>query len=430
MKEMIKPVMNIKGVPMKKTLFLVVLTTVFVLAFSAVAMAAGSAPANRTSSFLTKNGTDEGDGTMSYVSWSRAKGVMTTVGLPSTAFVTAHGGYQTTTVKCQVCHSAHKAAPTGVKLLGSNGACNACHLGANAVTDLKVSEGNRHGGTTQCTNGYCHAIAPHGVGDISKYPALKSAMLHNRSDSLIDAAIASGSTGAPVKGDVYTSSVDPVDGEYHVIGQLAVYNPGVTSAIMNDVSTAGAVATGRAIATGYICASGGCHMNGNFNSMTANATLGAWETTMTTTAFTGIDGQAYAAGDYVNGSAGWAAKPMRNNAIKGHTLAAVADMSVRGVAFANVGTCKACHDSIDYRISSTAKQFPHGNTKVEADGTVPATNNTTAAWFTLKSSATSDTVVITNKRQPTAPGQYTSGMDGACLKCHRGSDTTGVGFDF
>ena len=57
----------------------------------------------------------------------------------------------------------------------------------------------------------------------------------------------------------------------------------------------------------------------------------------------------------------WDLLHMRTTAIKGHTLAAVADLTVRDVAYANVGACSACHDSIDYRISPTAKQFPHGN---------------------------------------------------------------------
>ena len=171
----------------EKGYVLVALAAVLVLALGGTAMAKGYSPGNRSSSYLAKG--------ESYIEWDDAQAKMAAAGVSAEATASVHGNYSTTTVKCQVCHSAHKAAATGDTLLQSTAAqaCVPCHLGATATSNLKVSAGNRHGEATDCTNGYCHSIAPHGAGDISKYATLKTAMLTNHADSLLDAAIAAGS---------------------------------------------------------------------------------------------------------------------------------------------------------------------------------------------------------------------------------------------
>lgn len=415
---------------MKRAMIVFALAAVLVVALGGTALAKGASPANRSSSYLAKG--------ESYIKWTDAQAKMAATGASAEATASVHGNYLTTTVKCQVCHSAHKASSTGDTLLQATAAqaCVPCHLGATATSSLKVSAGNRHGGTTQCTNGYCHAVAPHGAGDISKYATLKTAMLTQNADSLLDAAIASAATTGTVNGNIYaTGTTTP-------IATIAVRNPGVTAALLNDVSTPAAIAVGRAVGTGYVCANGGCHMNGQFNSLTEDATFGVWgadlivdvaapATGYSTTLPDGtpyvIPNGTYSSTAVVN-VAGvdynvWDLYHMRKSAIKGHTLATVADLAVRNVAFANVGQCSSCHDSIDYRISATAKQFPHGNTVVNPDGTIPATGNVSNAWFLLKPYV-GGTATSTNKTT------LVSGMDGACLKCHRSSDTAGVGFDF
>lgn len=423
---------------MKKAMLLVALSAVLVLALGGTAFARGAEPANRSSSYLAKG--------ESYISWANAQTKMAALGVSAEATASVHGNYSTTTVKCQVCHSAHKAAAAGDTLLQSTAAqaCVPCHLGATATSSKKVSAGNRHGEATGCTNGYCHAVSPHGGGDVSKYATLQTAMLTNHADSLLDAAIASAGTGAPVLGNIWATTAkitDPAE------GQIAVFNPNVTAALLNDVSTPSSIAFGRAVGTGYVCANGGCHMNGAFNALSENATFGTWVGDIVVSAdayqpkYTRNDGviELIPAGTYTPGNYTfvggdgvtynvWTLLKFRDAPIKGHTLAAVADLSVRNVAFANVGQCSSCHDSVDYRISATAKQFPHGNTVVNPDGTIPATNNTSSAWFMLKPYV-GGTAIATNGRSATT-GVFTSGLDGACLKCHRADDATGVGLTF
>lgn len=426
---------------MKKIMITVVLAMMLVLALSGTAFAKGMSPANRSSAFLPA-------GNVGYVAWPDAQAQMTVSGVSAANASSVHGNYTTTTVKCQVCHSAHKAAAAGDTLLQSTAAqaCVPCHLGATATSGKKVSAGNRHGGTTQCTNGYCHAIAPHGAGDISKYATLKSAMLTNHADSLLDAAILSGTTGLAQKGNIYATGSD-ASLPASVIATITVFNPGVTAAILNDTTDAASISFGRAVGTGYVCSNGGCHMNGAFNSLTENATFGKWEGPVTFSEAHNVEGyeldytestgvvhdldpannMAYTEASTVTTGGVtynvWDYFEMRKSAIKGHTLAAVADLGVRDVAFANVGACKSCHDSVDYRISPTAKQFPHGNNRILPDGTVAGVSE---AWFNVGAYLNSpDTTLTTNSDTAV----YRSGSDGACLKCHR-DGTNGVGIDY
>ncbi len=417
---------------MKRAMFIVAMAAVLVLALGGTALAKGVNPGNRSSSYLAKG--------ESYIEWADAQTKMAAVGVSAEATASVHGNYSTTTVKCQVCHSAHKASATGDTLLQSTAAqaCVPCHLGATATSSLKVSAGNRHGGATQCTNGYCHSIAPHGAGDISEYATLKTAMLTDHADELLNAAIAAGS-GAPVAGNIYAAGADKATAT--PLATVAVKNPGVTAALLNDTSTPASIALGRAVGTGYVCSNGGCHMNGQFNALTEDATFGVWggdviveaggyavtlpngdpytvaEGTYAITATVNVAGTDYNVWDLLH---------MRKTAIKGHTLAAVADLTVRDVAYANVGACSACHDSIDYRISPTTKQFPHGNDVISTLGVDTGANS--SAWFMLKDSV-GGAAIATNGRS-TTDATYTSGMDGACLKCHRADATTGVGLTY
>ncbi|MRR36450.1 hypothetical protein EG829_17615, partial [bacterium] len=115
---------------MKRTVLIVALATIMVLAFAGTAFAKGASPANRSSSFLAKG--------ESYVAWDKAKTQMTKAGVAAADQASVHGNYTTTTVKCQVCHSAHKASVTGDTLLQSTAAqaCVPCHLGATATSSL------------------------------------------------------------------------------------------------------------------------------------------------------------------------------------------------------------------------------------------------------------------------------------------------------
>ncbi len=47
----------------------------------------------------------------------------------------AHAGYLATTAKCGMCHSVHRAAGSGVKLMpGTDATCTGCHTGSTAIT--------------------------------------------------------------------------------------------------------------------------------------------------------------------------------------------------------------------------------------------------------------------------------------------------------
>jgi predicted CXXCH cytochrome family protein len=333
-----------------------------------------------------------------YISWADASSTAVAAGTAALDMQTPHGGYLTTTIKCQVCHSAHKAAAAGDTLLASTaaGSCYYCHGGATAITDKKISAGNRHGGSDQCTNGYCHSLSPHGA-QLSDYGALKSMLLNANADPLIAAAIQSGVMSAPQTATVdYPRSVNATN-PAGALDTISIYNPLVTQAMMDNADqTTNELA--RSVGTGYICANGGCHINGAFNALSADAFLGA-----------------VAGPDHKTTS--------RDTAIKGHVLGAL----VSDVAYAPTARCNSCHDSVDARIGG-AKQFPHGNDNVDSGGNLVSYNGRTAtsAWFTLADKF-GGTYVNTNSRVPTSTGGYTVAMDGACLKCHRNTDDTGVG---
>jgi predicted CXXCH cytochrome family protein len=384
----------------RRILFVVSVSVALVLMFGATAFAATGLP-DRSSAFLK-------GATAGYISWTTdvsgsASSAVTTFKLATgdTAALdmqTPHGGYLTTTIKCQVCHSAHKAAAAGDTLLASTaaGSCYYCHGGATAITDKKISAGNRHGGSDQCTNGYCHSLSPHGA-QLSDYGALKSMLLNANADPLIAAAIQSGVMSAPQTATVdYPRSVNATN-PAGALDTISIYNPLVTQAMMDNADqTTNELA--RSVGTGYICANGGCHINGAFNALSADAFLGA-----------------VAGPDHKTTS--------RDTAIKGHVLGAL----VSDVAYAPTARCNSCHDSVDARIGG-AKQFPHGNDNVDSGGNLVSYNGRTAtsAWFTLADKF-GGTYVNTNSRVPTSTGGYTVAMDGACLKCHRNTDDTGVG---
>lgn len=396
---------------MRRTLFVISLTVALVLAFAATAFAATGLP-DRSSAFLK-------GATGAYISWSTdgllqpdgtsllASSAVTTYKLATgdaTALPmqTPHGGYLTTTIKCQVCHSAHKASNTGEKLLATTvaGNCFYCHGGATAATDKKISAGNRHGGTDQCTNGYCHSLSPHGA-NVSSYGALAGMLINQDADPLIAAAIQSGISGQPETATIdYPRGINataPGTGA----DKVAIFNPAVTQAMMDNADqTTNALA--RSVGTGYICMNGGCHINGAFNALTPNATLGA---------IVGADHKVTS----------------RDNPIKGHVLGAL----VSDIAYAPTARCNSCHDSVDARIGG-AKQFPHGNDNVDSSGNLVSYNGRTAtsAWFTLADKF-GGTYVNTNSRVPTSTGGFTVAMDGACLKCHVNTNgTQGVGLSF
>ncbi|MDP2401671.1 MAG: hypothetical protein Q8M66_06805, partial [Actinomycetota bacterium] len=433
----------------KKTLFVAVLTVALVLSFAAAAFAASGVP-NRSSAYL---GTDTseasrdvsgGGSKAAYVTWTKAVTDMTNAGVAADLRSTPHAGYTTTTIKCQVCHSVHKAVYTGSNLLMSSaGGCVVCHGATSAVgSNVKVSadglaadqggfanEDQRHGKADSCASYECHATSPHGVG-VSSYAVAASALLSEAVDPLIEAALASGVSNA-----VETATInDDWTAEMHIdFIEVDVLQPAWDADVITAITapvTVDEKALGRALVTGYTCANNGCHINGNFNGMSSDSYLGAWRITVG-----GVE--------LVNSSTETTlgVNNLRDQPIKGHTLFSAAGTT----AYAASATCKACHDQTDVRRSG-AKAFPHSNAVWAVADAAGTGNNVSgaftdygyvklynsAAWFNVAPSV-DQTFTVTNGRNvpattPTFGQALTVGMDGACLKCHRaGAEGAEVG---
>ena len=453
---------------MKKTMFVMVLAAVLVFAFAASAMAGSIF--NRSSAFLgtTTDRVNASGGTRAgYITWAQADTAVKNAAIASPSLATTgaaelmllgpHSGYAMGTMKCQVCHSVHKALIDGNKLTAApDNGCMTCHAAGSSFSSTQVAAGDsdqRHG--SSCTT-LCHTQNPHG-GNVSKYGAAASALLHRWIDPTMDAAFASAESGEPEWAFYPVStSADAIPGTPTWNAQdlyIEIFQPGITEtnaeSILNP-STPAEVTAGRAFVTGYVCANAGCHMNGAFNGLTNDSFYGEWRFRAA-----GSDGVYVAEGDRgdnffsPNGDETGATTHANNRtrAIKGHTLYAYTnpDAAVE-TAWAASSTCKSCHDQIDARLG--VESFPHSNRVWELgagqpngetmyNGTAYRYLYNTAAWFTLAENVNVPAVnrVNTNTRQvgttasDVAP--LTVGMDGACLKCHDTNDATmGVGKNF
>jgi predicted CXXCH cytochrome family protein len=186
---------------MKKSILILALAAVLVLAFAAAASATSAKTWNYNQDYY------------SWGSWSGAgitSGGNPTLGMGGTSVVaqqntnqTAGGGvhsnYQTTTAKCGICHSVHRAKAGGVKLLNTATAtCAGCHIsGTSTVTNVVIAWGTvaaplagPHGSTNGACNGRsCHAASPHGA-DGSVYGLFNAKLLNKAVDTAVAAAAA------------------------------------------------------------------------------------------------------------------------------------------------------------------------------------------------------------------------------------------------
>jgi len=237
---------------MKKSLFVLVLATALVFAFSGVAFAkyAGYAYNNPIiPAGSTEATTNPAPG---YLSWDGAMAINPTqTGSP-------HGGYTANTVKCAVCHSVHRAASdqtsSGVgtywKLTPGGTSCIACHTASGSNPTAKLvewpstySQGGPH--NRQNCMGACHA-GIHGFAT-SKYDIASAFLLNPVLDAGMDDAIATGN---------YNTTETNA-------GRLP--NTATLANIQNGVVNKGT----RAMVTGYLCAQSGCHTSSQFAVNTA-----------------------------------------------------------------------------------------------------------------------------------------------------------------
>ncbi len=218
-----------------------------------------------------------------------------------------HSNYQTTTAKCGICHSVHRAKAGGVKLLNTATAtCAGCHIsGTSTVTNVVIAWGTvaaplagPHGSTNGSCNGRsCHAASPHGA-DGSVYGLFNAKLLNKAVDTAVAAAAA-----------------DPA-------------NSGVTAALLTGAG-ANTDFTGAAdaVRVGYTCNQADCHVQTMLSVVEAG-----W-----------AEDREIIYGDEVN-----------LRAKTGH-------LSVSGTgatAFTAATSCAGCHDQVDATTRS-GYTFPH-----------------------------------------------------------------------
>ncbi|MDR1413190.1 MAG: hypothetical protein LBJ07_04605 [Actinomycetes bacterium] len=186
---------------MKKTLFVLVLAMTLVLAFSAVAMA------KYAGAFSLGQGSSGNRNLQGYLKWDGANAIYKRDTTDTNDQATPHGGYSTTSVKCVVCHSAHRATADkesngtiADNHLTTGGNCLNCHTdwgGGGSAKKIEYAEDpadrNPHAGSGHGKNActYCHGGGIHGTGG-SKFYVFDAYMLGGSQDEKVEEAVANG----------------------------------------------------------------------------------------------------------------------------------------------------------------------------------------------------------------------------------------------
>lgn len=360
---------------MKKSFILVSLVAVFVLGFAASAMA-----------YSLGNQLAPNENYYGYASWTAA------VNAEATNGTSPHGNYTTSTNKCAVCHSVHKAAATGKVLTAWTGyvkanttmdpyqSCMWCH-GTSSPLFAVSTIGNA---ATLSPHGYCgrcHTASVHGAGG-SAYPALKAKMLNTGGDADI--------------------AVD-----------LAAINTNVAIDMTTNTG-AGAVAVG----TGYIC--GACHSSSSL--------------ALPVTALGQVPAKGgVAAGSVVTGhkiiaavSTTWNEDGSKGAYYSGMVSGVAGDSQV---VFNAATGCKSCHDARFGDQTTGALAFPHNY--VNSVGGVAAKTDLGSSYVWLTTGADSAAAHVVAGKTQAGSADSVGTEDGLCLKCHRsGNGISGVGQTF
>jgi len=378
----------------KKAIGVLVLSCLVCLAFSLTAGAVykGFSPINPSNASPGYLGNDD------------ANALMFANGVPSALQASAHGGYITTTTKCSVCHSLHRA--TGIPTTGAPGpqnqmyltsggsACAGCHAKNGAVTSvIQVEWGTNGGGPHANDNGgcaLCHAGGIHGR-EGSAFYVMNAFMLGGNGDAQLIAelpqlalsAVSGGNPtfyvppaltggtdmnagpGVPGSGNTWWydgglafsggSLTFPIPGPTEIGGMPG----GSSSTATASPLTAAQYSAARSVATSYTCTQTGCHVNTVMANLqwgvgfSRDITDGGIETTLAT-------GHTLPAimrnnGAYMgNGAApsNGACGPCHTGTMAGFPTDT---FQPTRVAYG----CDQCHDMIGVATNSTA--FPHGN---------------------------------------------------------------------
>jgi predicted CXXCH cytochrome family protein len=303
---------------------------------------------------------------MDYYAWTsvgQSGSVLGSVGANPTS-PGVHGDYQTTTAKCGICHSVHRAKAGGVKLLNTDTAtCGGCHIaGTSTVTNVVIAWGTaaaplagpHSSASGSCTSRACHATSPHGANG-SDYALFRSKLLTDAVDV-----------------QVADAAADPT-------------NSGVTAAIL--AGTGGTASERDAVMAGYTCASEGCHEQTQLSVLKAG-----WAE---------LRENLYPLGNVAG-----------NQVLKTGHMTGSAASSEGASAYAPIAGCISCHDQTDLATRS-GYTFPHAQ---RATGSGAGTQ--TYLWYNIAGSTTDTEVPMTDSNMKS--------FDGACLKCHR-TDTQGIG---
>ena len=401
---------------MKRTVLVVALAAILILAFAGSALAAvnrsgqqfvGSAPA--PSAIPT-----QGANTNVYMNWQSISGTATGVlgdnGLPGISN-SPHGNFTTTTVKCVVCHSVHYAAPGNAPVssglqtadtllrMRADQACAYCHATAGmSVNGTPVYDGNWAAqGNTGASVGHvtgqncslCHTSV-HGDPQDNSVASLAGYLLRTLPSNA--AVGAYGTTSNMI------TAIDAIDS--NAVGQG--WNPGdALGAPTSDYSSVDN-ATLREQAVGIFCAE--CHA-GSYSQVAAGASANIqdWNQSNGTPTSTpqgmGFSGHRIAAA----ATSAWNAA---GDVSSSNNWSDSTQSNIGAVAWLPATNCKSCHAADDIY---GAVGFPHswGSSKM---------------WLLTGADASQ-----ANKIAPFAdPATFGAGgdplqlqlQDGVCLRCH------------
>jgi len=376
---------------MKRTTYLISLALVatFVFAFTAVAGAKYAGYA--TDGSLTAAGAPASSAP-GYLSWGGATQLMQSNAVPAGLQGSAHGGYVTTTTKCAVCHSAHRAtggdavATISTKFLTSGSvACVQCHTawGSTQAQSLIEWASPSQGAAGPHINNYvtggsnggcgnCHRGGIHGTGT-SRYWGMNAFMLSGSNDATIDAELPLQIARAARGGRALVSDGTAGDHtDWFVNGGTFAPGNATMPADFTRSADLAIFAAAKSLLTGYACSQTGCHQSSLFGNLTwgqtySRAQLGADPQPFMTTGHSSAPGADNATG---SGSDSAGCAPCHAGTVAGgyrymgygsdnYYQVDNSDPNHSARAFG----CDQCHDMIGVATNSTA--FPHGNRAIQ-----------------------------------------------------------------
>lgn len=360
---------------MKKSTLIVVLAVALVFAFAATATATSAKTWNYNMDYYSWGSYSGGGITAPTNGLTLGAGGDSVTPNSNPANSGVHANYQTTTAKCGICHSVHRAKADGVKLLNTDTAtCAGCHIsGTSTVTNVVIAWGTvaaplagPHGSTSgSCNSRACHQSSPHGANG-STYPLFRAKLLNNTQYAGgaqgVDAAVAAAASN-------FASS-------------------GVTPALLAGPAGSSTDFTGAASAVriGYTCNQAECHVQ----TMLAVVQAG-WSEER----------------EILYGNT----TPLRFKT--GH----ISVQAAGATAFAAAASCASCHDQVDSTTRS-GYTFPHAQRPTGAGA-----GGQTFLWYNIGNGAGNATSGMTDANMKS--------WDGACLKCHRnGALSSGVGITY